>query len=180
MSCAETICAGPHHTGTCFLKYFLMLGAAWSTKTLTASMSLKFGDSHCPAERADLVIARQSSWHGYCKFMLYQTISPSFAQYWQRASPYPCWVFFSSLQTLWQTWNPFLCAKKGTTHPLCSTRDTSLSPHRSPKPICILESIEKHSPAENNLCRVKSHKNHFMGVHGLQWDAFESWKKRFQ
>lgn len=121
----------------------------------------------------------QSSWHVYGKLMLYQTISPSFAQYWQRASPCPCWVYFSSLQTLWQTWNCFLCAKKGTLHPLCRRRDTSPSPRRSPKPICILESIEKHSPAGNNLCRVQSHKNYFMEVHRLKQEAFESWKKRF-
>lgn len=106
------------------------------------------------------------------QFTLHQTISPSFGQYWQRAkvplSVLSLFLIASNTLTL------FLYAKKGTLHPLCSTRDISLFPHRSPKPICILGSIEKHMPAENNLCRVQSHKNYCIGVHGLKREAFES------
>lgn len=176
----QTICAGPHHSGICFLKYFLMSGAAWYTETLTASMALKFGDKHFPAEWADQVIVNLP---GMVIANLYSTkqfllVLHNIGK--GPKSPYPCWASFSSLQTLWQTWSPFPCAKKGTLHPLCSTRDTSLSPCRSPKPICILESIENHSPAETSLCRVQSHEDYFMGVHGLKWEAFESWKERFQ
>lgn len=120
----------------------------------------------------------QPSWRGYCKFIPYQVISSSFAEYWQRAK-----VSLSMLSLFFiasNTMTLFLCAKKGTLHPLCSTRDTNLSPCSSPKSICILESIEKHNPAENNLCRVQFPKNYFMGVYGLKREAYECWKKRFQ